>query len=58
MNNNYTQKYKMTKAVAKIRNKGDITIPISIRKQLNFEIGDHLKLIADKDSLIVKKLDL
>ena len=48
----------MTKEVAKIRRSGEITIPAGIRKQLKLKVGEHLVLIPDNDSVILKKLKL
>ena len=48
----------MTKEVAKIRNRGEITIPKSIRRQLKLEVGGHLVLIAENNQIILRKLEL
>lgn len=48
----------MIKEVAKIRNRGDITIPRSIRKQLNLREGEHLLLMTENEHIILKKLIL
>lgn len=46
------------KAVAKIRRRGDITIPASIRRHQKLGEGDHLVLISKEDHVIIKKLEL
>ena len=58
MQNVLTQKYRMTKEITKMRNRGDITIPVNIRKQLDLQVGDHLLLIPNGDTIVLKKLKL
>jgi len=48
----------MTKEIAKIRNRGDITIPKNIRRQMKLEVGEHLILVVEGDHVILKKLIL
>lgn len=38
--------------VAKVTSKGQITIPIEIRKKLNLKTGDKVIFIEDRDKII------
>ena len=42
----------------KIRNKGQITLPLSIRKVLQVEAGDHLVCEIEENRLVLYKMPL
>lgn len=45
----------MIEDVAKVSSKGQITIPIEIRKKLNLKQGDKLFFIESQDGIVIKK---
>lgn len=44
--------------IAKLTSKGQITIPISIRKKLGVDSGDKLLFVEHGDSIIVVRADM
>jgi AbrB family looped-hinge helix DNA binding protein len=45
----------METKIIKVTDKGQIAIPISIRKSLGIERGDELILIREKDKILITK---
>ena len=49
---------KSTKATLKMKvfQKGQVVIPISLRKKYQIEIGDQIEIIPDSDGILLKPL--
>ena len=46
----------MEKELMRISTKGQLTIPISIRKKLNIKDGDYLHIIVEGEEIRLKKI--
>ncbi len=47
----------MTVSVSKVSTKGQIVLPVDIRRELDIHPRDKLLLVAEDDTLIVKKIE-
>ncbi|MDO4798700.1 MAG: AbrB/MazE/SpoVT family DNA-binding domain-containing protein [Coriobacteriales bacterium] len=48
----------MKSDVITISTKGQIVLPVEIRRSLNLQAGDHLAVYATDDAIVLKRLDL
>jgi antitoxin PrlF len=44
--------------VTKLSSKGQIVLPLSIRQKLGLSAGEQFVVVGDKDTIILKKLEL
>ena len=47
----------MTISISTVSTKGQVVLPVEIRKYLGIEPHDRLLLFAEEDTLIIKKID-
>jgi len=47
----------MTISISKVSTKGQIVLPVDIRRQLDIDPGDKLLLLAEDETLIIKKIE-
>lgn len=46
----------METKIIKVSDKGQIALPITIRKSMNIDYGDELLVIRENNSIIIKKI--
>ncbi len=47
----------MANEIMRVSSKGQLTIPVSIRKELNIREGDYLRVNIEKNEIRLKKVD-
>lgn len=47
----------MDSVVAKMTSKGQLTLPKSVRDQLNLDKGSHIAIYLEKDLIVMKKVN-
>jgi transcriptional pleiotropic regulator of transition state genes len=47
----------MATEIMRVSSKGQLTIPVSIRKQLKIKEGDYLKISIDQNEIRLKKIE-
>ncbi len=47
----------MSKEIMRISAKGQLTIPVSVRKKLNMREGDYVQILIENDEARIKKVN-
>jgi AbrB family looped-hinge helix DNA binding protein len=53
-----TVEYKMPKAIVRVQEKGQVTIPLEIRQKLNLKKGDLVTFVETEDGVIIKPAEV
>lgn len=48
----------MANEIMRVSSKGQLTIPVSIRRELNIREGDYLRVNIEKNEIRLKKVDV